>query len=453
MNVRATEQSTQIDYKFWHPMCHPGEWKQRERLNIVKSDGLYVWDDKGNKMVDGFAGLWCVNVGHGRPEVKEAIVKQMNEQIYGQLFEGVMHPRAADLAEKLVQMTAQEGMARVLYGTGGSDGVETALKIARQYWRVQGMAGRTKFISLKNAYHGVHFGGASVTGINAFRLNYEPVLAGCYQVDTPWLDRNPWTENPEELGRICADMLEREIIQQGPETVAAFIAEPVQGAGGVIVPPANYWPLVRAVCDKYGILLIADEVVTGFGRSGCLFGSRGWGVKPDIMVFAKALTAGYIPLSATMLNQRIADAFENNADFRGVMLTGYTYGGHPLGCAAALAVLDIVEKEDLPGNAARIGDYMMQRLKPFEARFRSVGNVRGKGLMFAIDLVQDKKTREMLAPTDDLSWRLAAATREAGAVIRPVGSKLVIAPPLVLDQARADVIVDALESAFVAIDR
>lgn len=453
MNVRATEQSTQIDYKFWHPMCHPGEWKQRERLNIVKSDGLYVWDDKGNKMVDGFAGLWCVNVGHGRPEVKEAIVKQMNEQIYGQLFEGVMHPRAADLAEKLVQMTAQEGMARVLYGTGGSDGVETALKIARQYWRVQGMAGRTKFISLKNAYHGVHFGGTSVTGINAFRLNYEPVLAGCYQVDTPWLYRNPWTENPEELGRICADMLEREIIQQGPETVAAFIAEPVQGAGGVIVPPANYWPLVRAVCDKYGILLIADEVVTGFGRSGCLFGSRGWGVKPDIMVFAKALTAGYIPLSATMLNQRIADAFENNADFRGVMLTGYTYGGHPLGCAAALAVLDIVEKEDLPGNAARIGDYMMQRLKPFEARFRSVGNVRGKGLMFAIDLVQDKKTREMLAPTDDLSWRLAAATREAGAVIRPVGSKLVIAPPLVLDQARADVIVDALESAFVAIDR
>lgn len=453
MNTRANAVETKIDYKFWHPMCHPAEWKQRERLNIVKSEGLYVWDEQGRKMVDGFAGLWCVNIGHGRQEVKDAIIKQMDVQIYGQMFEGVMHPRAAELAEKLVQMTAQEGMVRVLYGTGGSDGVETALKIARQYWRLQGKAERYKFISLKNAYHGVHFGGASVTGINAFRLNYEPVLAGCSQVDTPWLYRNPWTENPEELGKICADMLEREILQQGPETVAAFIAEPVQGAGGVIVPPANYWPLVRAVCDKYGILLIADEVVTGFGRSGCMFGSRGWGVKPDIMVFAKALTAGYIPLSATMLNQRIADAFENNADFRGAMLTGYTYGGHPLGCAAALAVLDIVEKEDLPGNAAKVGAYMLDQLKPFAERFRSVGEVRGKGLMFAIDLVQDKKTREMLAPTDDLSWRLAAATRDAGAVIRPVGSKLVIAPPLVLDQAHADVIVGALETAFQAVDR
>ena len=452
MNQMVSPEVLAPAYKFWHPMCHPGEWKNRERLQIVKSDGLYVWDDQGHKMVDGFAGLWCVNVGHGRPEVKAAIHKQMDEQIYGQMFEGVMHPRAAELAERLVDMTATEGMARVLYGTGGSDGVETALKIARQYWRLQGLAGRTKFISLKNAYHGVHFGGASVTGINAFRLNYEPMLAGCTQVDTPWLYRNPWTEDPEELGRICADMLEREIIQQGPESVAAFIAEPVQGAGGVIVPPANYWPLVRAICDKYGILLIADEVVTGFGRSGCLFGSRGWGVKPDLMVFAKALTSGYIPLSATMLNQRIAAAFENNADFRGVMLTGYTYGGHPLGCAAALAVLDIVEKEDLPGNAARLGDYMMKALKPFEEHFPSVGNVRGKGLMFAIDLVQDKGTREPLAPTSDLSWRLAAAARDAGAVVRPVGSKLVIAPPLVLDQERADVIVNALDAAFSRVD-
>jgi putrescine aminotransferase len=452
MNMRASSEMTAVDYKFWHPMCHPGEWKQRERLQIVKSDGLYVWDEKGHKMIDGFAGLWCVNVGHGRPEVREAICRQMDQQIYGQLFEGVMHPRAAELAEKLVQMTRQEDMARVLYGTGGSDAIETALKVARQYWRTQGMAGRTKFISLKNAYHGVHFGGVSVSGINAFKLNYEPALGGCSQIDTPWLYRNPWTDDPEELGRICANLLEREIQHQGPETVAAFIAEPVQGAGGVIVPPANYWPLVREICDRYGVLLIADEVVTGFGRSGCMFGSRGWGVKPDIMAFAKGLTAGYIPLAATMLNRRIADAIENNADFSGALLTGYTYGGHPLGCAAALAVLDIVEKEDLPGNAARLGRYMLEQLKPFEQNYRSVGNVRGKGLMLAIDLVSDKKTREMLPPTSDLAWRLAAATREAGVVVRPVGSKLVLAPPLVLDQERADVIVSALKVAFDSID-
>lgn len=450
----TANQAARPDHLFWHPMAHPAAWKNRERFNIVESDGLYVWDDKGHKMVDGFAGLWCVNVGHGRQEVKDAISAQMDKQCYAQMFDGVMHPAASLLADKLVDMTATEGMARVLYGTGGSDANETALKVARQYWRLQDMPARTKFISLKNAYHGVHFGGTSVTGINAYRFNYEPFLGGCTQIESPWLYRNPWNEeDPEALGRLCAEQLEREILYQGPQTVAAFIAEPIQGAGGVIVPPTNFWPLVRAVCDKYGVLLIADEVVTGFGRGGSLFGSRLWGVKPDIMCFAKALTSGYVPLSATLVNQRIADAFESNQDFTGVLMTGYTYGGHPLGCAAALAVLDIVERENLPDNAAVVGNYLLEQLKPFESQFHSVGNVRGKGLMLAIDLVQDKGSRAMLPPESDLSYRLAAATRDAGAVVRPVGSKLVIAPPLTLDVKHADIIIDALASAFDKVDR
>ncbi|KAA8998510.1 aminotransferase class III-fold pyridoxal phosphate-dependent enzyme [Affinibrenneria salicis] len=436
-------------YRFWHPMAHPNDCASREPLRIVKGDGLYVWDDKGRKMLDGFAGLWCVNVGHNRPEVKAAINKQLDELAYYQLFDGVSHPAAERLADRIIAMTRQEEMSRVLYGMGGSDGVETALKAARQYWILQGKPQRTRFISLKNGYHGVHMGGTSVSGLPIYRLNYGPLLDGCSQIESPWLYRNPWNcDDPAQLGQLVAEQLERDILYYGAETVAAFIAEPVQGAGGVIVPPANFWPLVREVCDRHGVLLIADEVVTGFGRSGCMFGSRGWGVKPDIMVFAKALTAGYVPLSATVLNQRVEAAWRENRDARGMLMTGYTYGGHPLACAAGLAVLDIVEKEDLPANAAHMGEYLLGQLKPFAQRFPSVGDVRGKGLMVAIDLVEDKATRSSLAPDNNLAFRIAEATRDAGAVVRPVGPKLVLAPPLVIDRAGCDLLVSALQTAF-----
>jgi adenosylmethionine-8-amino-7-oxononanoate aminotransferase len=263
--------------RFWHPMLHPNEMKQREPIRIVRGDGCHVFDDQGRKLVDGVAGLWNVNVGHNRPEIKQAIVSQLDELEYFQLFDGISHPRAEELSATIIDMLKQEDMARVSFSSGGSDAVETALKLARQYWRVCGQPDRTKFISLKQGYHGVHFGGASVNGNTVFRRNYEPLLPGCFHVETPWLYRNPFTEDPEELAQICAQMLEREILFQSPDTVAAFIAEPIQGAGGVIVPPASYWPLIRAVCDKYGVLLIADEIVTGFGRSGSMFGSRLWG--------------------------------------------------------------------------------------------------------------------------------------------------------------------------------
>ncbi|PWC12436.1 aspartate aminotransferase family protein [Brenneria roseae subsp. americana] len=451
LNEKPTQNDnvTGSTYRFWHPMAHPNDWSGRDPLRIVKGDGLYVWDDKGRKMLDGFAGLWCVNIGHNRPEVKAAIGKQMDELAYYQLFDGVSHPGAEKLSNKLIQLTAQEGMSRVLYGMGGSDGVETALKVARQYWILKDEPKRTRFISLKNAYHGVHIGGTSVSGLPIYRLSYGPMLEGCSQIESPWLYRNPWNcDDPTTLGKLVAEQLERDIVYYGADTIAAFIAEPVQGAGGVIVPPANFWPLVREVCDRYGVLLIADEVVTGFGRSGAMFGSRGWGVKPDIMVFAKALTAGYVPLSATVFNHRIEEAYSSNQDARGLLMTGYTYGGHPLGCAAALAVLDIVENENLPANAAHMGEYLLGQLQSFEQRFRSVGNVRGKGLMIAIDLVENKLTKTPLAPNNNLAFRIAEATRNAGAVVRPVGPKLVLAPPLIIDKAGCDLLVSALNTAF-----
>ena len=432
---------------FWHPMLHPGEMRRRKPIRIVRGDGCHVIDEEGRRLVDGVAGLWNVNVGHNRREVKEAIVAQLDELEYFQLFDGISHPRAEELSRVLHEMMAPEGMVRFVYSSGGSDAVETALKLARQYWKLSGQADRVKFISLRQGYHGTHFGGASVNGNPVFRRNYEPLLAGCVHVDTPWLYRNPFTDDAEKLGRICAELLEREIVFQGPDTVAAFIAEPIQGAGGVIVPPANNWPLVREICDRHGVLLIADEVVTGFGRSGSMFGCRGWGVKPDIACLAKGISSGYIPLGATALNARIADAFYGNQTFAGAMMHGYTYAGHPVACAAALASLKIVRDEDLPGNAARQGAYLLDRVKPLE-RFAAVGEVRGKGLMIALDLVKDKATREPIDPTAGYADRVAAAARAAGALVRPVGTKIILSPPLVIQRAEVDALADALRIAF-----
>lgn len=435
-------------YQFWHPMLHPNEMKVREPIRIVRGDGCYVFDDAGNKLVDGIAGLWNVNVGHGRPEVKQAIAAQLDELEYFQIFDGLTHPRAEELSSLLVDMLAPEDMKRVFYSSGGSDAVETALRLARQYWKVAGQPERTKFISLKQGYHGTHFGGASVNGNHVFRRSYEPLLPGCFHVETPWTYRNPFTDDPDELARICAALLEREIEFQGPDTVAAFIAEPVQGAGGVIVPPASYWPLVREVCDRHGVLFIADEVVTGFGRTGAMFGSRLWGVKPDIMCLAKGITSGYFPLGATMFNERIVDAFDGNSDFAGAIFHGYTYSGHPVGCAAALANLKIVRDENLPANAARMGDYLLAQLQPFVKRHAAVGEVRGKGLMLAIDLVADKRTREPLDLMAGYAARVAEIARQYGAMVRPVGTKIILSPPLVLQEDHADVIVAALDAGF-----
>jgi adenosylmethionine-8-amino-7-oxononanoate aminotransferase len=422
--------------------------KRRQPIRILRGDGCYVFDDAGRKLIDGVAGLWNVNVGHNRPEVKRAITAQLDELEYFQLFDGISHPRAEELAQRVIDLTTPEDMRRVIFSSGGSDAVETGLKIARQYWKLKGEADRTKFISLKQGYHGTHFGGASVNGNTVFRRNYEPMLPGCYHIETPWPYRNPFTQDPEELARICATLLEREILFQSPDTVAAFIAEPIQGAGGVIVPPASYWPLIREICDRHGVLLIADEVVTGFGRSGSMFGSRGWGVKPDIMCLAKGISSGYVPLGATVLNERIVEAFANNSDFTGAIMHGYTYSGHPVACAAALANLKIVVDEDLPGNAARQGAYLLEKLKPFEQKYKAVGEVRGKGLMVALDLVKDKKTREPIDPNDGYASDVAAAVREAGALVRPVGTKIILSPPLVYQATHVDELVAALDTGF-----
>lgn len=430
-----------------HPMAHPRQMQEKPPTIIASGDGVYVTDIDGHRVVDGVGGLWNINLGYGRPEIKKAIADQLDELAFYSCFRGTTHPRAIELSQRLVEMMKPDGVARVAFSSGGSDAVEGALKIARQYWKLKRQADRTKFISLKYGYHGVHFGGMSVNGNTSFRRAYEPLLPGCFHIDTPWDYRNPYTDDHMRLGEICAELLDREIRFQGPDTVAAFIAEPVQGAGGVIVPPPNFWPLVRKVCDEHGVLLIADEVVTGFGRTGEMFGTRLWGVQPDLFCLAKGMNSGYVPLGATTVNERIADAFMSDETGSAALMHGYTYSGHPVACAAALAALDIVEKENIPQNARIQGEYLMSRLKPLE-RFSHVGNVRGVGLMACVELVADKEKKTPM----DRKAALPAAVQEAafrnGAMVRVSGGNLILSPPLVIQQPEIDIIVDALEKAL-----
>ncbi|MEO6854496.1 MAG: aminotransferase class III-fold pyridoxal phosphate-dependent enzyme, partial [Rhodoferax sp.] len=348
----------------------------------------------------------------------------------------------------LVKLMEPDGVTSVFFSNGGSDAVEGALKLARQYWKLKGQGDRTKYISLRMGYHGVHFGGMSVNGNTNFRRNYEPLLPGCFHVDTPWVYRNPYTENPERLAEICAEQLDREISFQGSDTVAAFIAEPVQGSGGVIVPPANYWPLIRKVCDKHGVLLIADEVVTGFGRTGHMFGTRLWGVKADMWCLAKGISSGYVPLGATAISANVAEVFQQGDASLGSVTHGYTYSGHPIAAAAALATLDALEKEDVVGNAARQGDYLMQRLKDLGQRNRLIGDVRGVGLMVCLEMVADKATKASFARGAKEVTEVAREAYRLGAMVRTSGPNIILSPALTISRSEIDVLCDALEGAF-----
>jgi putrescine---pyruvate transaminase len=437
----------------WHPMAHPKSMLSNPPDIIVRGEGSWIWDIDGKRLVDGVAGLWTVNLGFGRAEIRDAIVEQLDQLAYYNVFRGTTHPRAIELSERIVNLMKPDGVNAVFFSNGGSDAVEGALKLARQYWKIRGEADRTKFISLRQGYHGVHFGGMSVNGNTNFRRPYEPLLPGCFHIDTPWLYRNPYTQDPRRLGEICAELLDREITFQGPDTVAAFIAEPVQGAGGVIVPPANYWPLIRKVCDKHGVLLIADEVVTGFGRTGDWFGTRLWGVKADIWCLAKGISAGYVPLGATALSDRVAKVFEESDAARGTITHGYTFSAHPVAAAAGLAALDIMAREDIVGNAGRQGKYLIERLADMARRSKLVGDVRGVGLMACLELVADKESRAPLPRGASVVSKVAREAYQRGAMVRTSGGNIILSPALTIERAQVDVLCDALDQALQAAEK
>ena len=434
----------------WHPMIDPKVSAKNPPVIVSGSDGVHITDVSGKAYLDCTASLWNVNVGHNRPEIKNAIVDQLDKLAYYNTFGNASNPPSIALSALLMEMLELEDMARVMFSSGGSDAVEGALKLSRQYWKLVGKPEKTKFFSLKNAYHGVHFGGLSVSGGIPWRRAFEPVMPGCFHIDSPHLYRNAWTEDHEELGEICADMLAREIELHGADTVAAFIAEPVQGAGGMIVPPANFWPRVREVCDKFDVLLIADEVVTGFGRTGTMFGSRHWGVKPDIMCLAKGINSGYVPLGATVVNKRIVEAWDKDDPMAPIM-HGYTYSGHPLACAAALANLDIVIEENLPANAGAVGSYFLERLGEL-TRYPTVGDVRGLGLMLAVEFVKDRKTKEPFPAFDPYLMAIQTSCMTANVWVRIQANKMIFSPPLVFENSHVDTAVDAVHAALSQVD-
>lgn len=443
------------DRPMWHPMTAPSNitpssFASGSDIVLVEGKGVFVFDDAGKRYFDCSAGMWNVIVGHGRPEINKAIAAQLERIAYHTTFGNLSNLPATQLAARLMSLLQVEGMCHVMFSSGGSDAVETAFKLARQYWLLEGQGRKTKIISLRNGYHGLHFGGMSAGGSSHWKAPYEPGVPGFLQVEGPYLYRNPWTDNEEKLSEICAGILEREIEYQGPDSIAAFIAEPVQGAGGLIIPPSSYWPRVREICDKHNVLLIADEVITGFGRTGSLFGSRHWGVKPDIMCLAKGINSGYIPMGATVVNDRVSAAWSRDNRLASIM-HGYTYSGHPVASAAALANLDIVLHEDLPGNAKRQGTKLLGMLQQSLAHCKHVGDIRGLGLMVAIEFVEDRKTKTPIRADDPRLVSFAQGSLRAGLLIRMQAHRLYLSPPLVISADETNEMANLLISEIIKI--
>tara|TARA_B100000029_G_scaffold508824_1_gene596606 strand:- start:5491 stop:6843 length:1353 start_codon:yes stop_codon:yes gene_type:complete len=432
---------------FWHPMAHPAEMLETPPMIISKASGVEVEDIDGHKMLDAVGGLWNVNLGYSCQPIKEAITKQLEKMPYCNTFRGITNDKAIELSFKLKEWFSSDGMERSFFTQGGSDSVDTAMRLVRQYWKVKGESDRVKFIALSKGYHGTHYGGASLCGDARFRRNYEPGIPGIYHIPAPYTFRNPFNEmDSEKLAIKCCQRLEELIASQGADTIAAFILEPVIGSGGVIVPHKSFMKNIREICNKHRILLIADEVICAFGRTGHWTGSRLWGVKPDIMTIAKALTGGYFPMGATLLSGEIAEAIEENKDNFGILGHGYTNSGNPVGAAAALAALQETEKLDVVSNAKARGSELLLGLNQLKEKYEMIGDVRGQGLMAAIEMVDDRKTRK--PSNKDRVSSVFNSICKAGVLIRASGNNFIISPSLVINSKDVTKIVSAIDNGF-----
>lgn len=430
----------------WHPMAHPADSLNNPPDIIVEGDGVEIADVDGKRTVDAVGGLWNVNLGYSCQPVKDAIAAQLNRLPYYSTFRGTSNDAVIELSFMLKEFFAADGLTRAFYTSGGSDSVEVALRLARQYHKVRGEGGRVKYLSLKKGYHGTHTLGASVNGNSNFRTQYEPLMPGCFHIPAPYPYRNPFDEtDPERLAQLCLSALEDEIAFQGAETIAAFIMEPVLGAGGVIPPHPSFMPAVREICDRHGILLIADEVITAFGRTGDWTGSRHWGVQPDLMCTAKAITNGYFPFGAVMVSERLVETFEADKTGKAAIASGYTYSGHPVGAAAAIACLTETERLQVKDNARDRGAQLFAGLEALKAKYDVVGDVRGgHGLMCALELVSDRATKK---PIDkETIGRVHRETYDAGTMVRVSGPNIILSPPLVLSEAHVQTILHSLDA-------
>ncbi len=420
-----------------HPLHNPGV---HQRAHVwVRGEGAILTDSEGNQYIDGLSGLWNVVAGHGRSELAEAAARQMETLGYCSGYAGSSNPAAIDLAERLSGLT-YPSITRFFFTSGGGESTESNIKTARYYWKLKGKPDKTKVISRQWGYHGVTLAAMSATGITAYWPMFEPRVPGFFHIPSPYPYRYESTGG-ETQGIAAANELEQAILREGPDTVAMFLAEPVQGAGGVIVPQPDYFPRIREICDKYEVLFASDEVITGFGRTGRMFGLDHWGVEPDMIQFAKAITSGYFPLGGTGVNEEIAQVLDTGEM---VWMHAFTYSAHPVGCAVALRNLDIVEQEDFPAQAADKGTYLLERLQAALGNHPHVGEVRGLGLMLAIELVENKESKAEFPAADQIGAKIHEATQKRGLFSRMRGDVFCLAPPIVTTREQLDRIVEIL---------
>jgi L-2,4-diaminobutyrate transaminase len=402
--------------------------------------GSRIRDAGGREFLDGFAGLYCVNIGYGRTEVAEAISRQAYKLAFGHSYAGQTTEPLARLSHRLVTM-APGNASKVFYGLSGSDANETNVKLVWYYNNLRGLHAKKKIISRERGYHGCSIVSGSMTGMKFYHDYMDLPVGGILHTGVPhhyWGAQPGETEEQFSLRR--ARELDELIMREGPETVGGFIAEPVLGTGGLTPPPAGYWPAIQQVLRKHDVLLIADEVITGFGRTGAMFGCDMYGIEPDLITLAKGLTSAYVPLSASVVGRRVYEVMEKGAEQVGAFSHGYTYSGHTLGVAAANAVLDIVEREDIPGQAKRTGAHFQSLLRKTFGEFPIVGEVRGVGMMAGVEFVADPATKKRFDPSLKVGARISQAARERGLIVRamPQGDILGFAPPLVMSKAEVD---------------
>jgi adenosylmethionine-8-amino-7-oxononanoate aminotransferase len=432
-----------------HPLHHPSE--NAEPIIYVRGRGATLTDVTGREYLDGLSGLWNVNVGHGRKELARAAAAQMEELAYFSGYVGSSSIPAITLAERLVGL-AYDTMQAVFFTSGGAESNESAFKTARFYWKAKGKPGKIKVIARQNAYHGVTLQTMSATGMGAYWKMFEPRVPGFVHIQTCYPYRFEGARPGETVGQAAARELEEAILREGPDTVAAFIAEPIHGGGGVIVPTDDYFPLVRQICSKHDVLFIADEVITGFCRTGKWFALSHWNVQPDIMSFAKGVTSGYLPLGGIMVNRDIKDAIDS-VKIEDRWMHAYTYSGHPTCCAVALANLDIMERERLWENATRMGTRLHEGLKVAFGDHPHVGDIRGgKGLLAAIEIVEDRGTKAFFPAEKKVGARVQAEMVKRGVVTRVKGNEMVFfAPPLVVTAEEIDRLVAVTRDAIKAV--
>lgn len=432
---RPTREWQELDHAHQvHPFTDQNQLHKRGVRIITRAEGIYIWDSEGNRFLDGMAGLWCVNVGYGRKELAQAAQRQMEElPFYNNFFQTATVPQI-ELARVLSELTPR-GLSHFIYSSSGSEANDTLVRLVRHYWATLGQPKKRVFISRTQAYHGSTLAAVSLGGMSPMQGMDRVPLPEFERVIHPHAYWQGAGVTKEDYGLKAARALEEKILQLGPEHVAAFIGEPVQGAGGVFDPPANYWPEIQRICKKYDVLLVADEVICGFGRTGQWFGSQTFGIEPDLMSMAKGLSSGYLPISAVAMTDRIFDVIARG----GVIAHGYTYSGHPAACAVAIENIGILQRERIVEHVREVAaPYFFQKLQELVDSHPIVGEVRGYGLMAAVQLVRDKNERVPFLASEEPAIKCREACLKNNLIARAVDQAMVLSPPLVITREQID---------------